>query len=84
MIGGEQGGRERRLHDSQVPGTGDQLAAGALAEVEIAAGLGRDAKLTFGHTREMSRLARGLGPDKSGQTSLSNILWLTLKCSKCS
>lgn len=53
MIGGEQGGRERRLHDSQVPGTGDQLAGGALAEVEIAAGLGRDAKLTFGHTREI-------------------------------
>ena len=53
MIGGGQGGGERRLHDSQVPGTGDQLAGGALAEVEIAAGLGRDAKLTFRHTREI-------------------------------
>ena len=67
-----------------------QRAGGALTEGETGTDLGRDAELTFGHTREIiglevevSRLGRGLGPDKSGQTSWSDILWITMKCSKC-
>lgn len=67
-----------------------QLAGGALTEDETGTDLGRDAELTFGHTREItglevevSRLGRGLGPDMSGQTSRSDILWMTMKCSKC-
>lgn len=70
---GRQAESERRLGDSWVPGSGDQLVGDALAEVETGgAGLGKDKEFSFGHVRgadipkELLGLVRGLEPGKCG------------------